>query len=104
MNRYTDCPELAQLELHWIRDDDGTVLRYAEITDSTPDHTPRTWILRLSDGKPVGTMAPRGCDWPDFRRALRAIQPHEVFELIVGIPEANARVHPQNGGRHEHSE
>jgi hypothetical protein len=92
---------LAQLELHWIRDADGTVLRYAEITDwnaceATPDHTPRTWILRLSDGKPVGRMAPQGCDWPDFRRALRAIQPHEVFELIVGIPEANAEM---SGGR-----
>lgn len=90
-------PPPVTLELKWVKDDDGTILRWADITDydacAKPPHEPRTHILRLSgEGMPRGKRLHHMANWPHWREVVRSIPVGEMREWTVGRdPDAAER-------------
>lgn len=83
--RNNGVPPPVTVELMWVKDDDGTILRWADITDydacAKAPHEPRTYILRLSDNTvPRGKRLHNMANWAGWRKAVREIPVNEIRE------------------------
>lgn len=86
--RNGDVPPPVEVDLKWVADDDGTVLRWAEITDydacNDAPHEPRIYIIRLDDNAaPRGKRLHNMANWGAWRKAIRSLPFHEAAEFSV---------------------
>lgn len=86
------------VELVWVADDDGTILRWADITNydacSEPPHDPRNHILRLEDNAwPRGKRLHNMANWAWWREIIRGLPVGEIVELdFSGNADEEAKV------------
>ena len=94
--RANGVPDPIEIEFHWVKDNDGQILRWVEITDydacGKAPHEPKTYVTRLSNGRPFGHRLHNMSPWEYWRKAIREL-PFNVPCEIVSIASAEEAKH-----------